>query len=266
MSLTETVVHASPDSTTYRVAKAVKGIQSNSLFVYHWYHIANRMLDILKSLNLFPQMQLQPYWLHKWPVWYRKWPMWVSAWGHRSTLWALWGQLLWIQFVGLQTYGFLLFCLISSSTKCNFTVSCILDLFRLPLVYFCSLWLWPRRLSVRTVQGRWPLSLSPRLCGKSLRHVWGELLLQPLHSRLPAVSQLLQPGQRQGMRLSYESSTVCFITEETASNTSVFFLCRWTSRDRSFLNFRIWSIIWTTVRIQWVTRPLRTDLRRQRKQ
>lgn len=179
----------------------------------------------------------------------------VSAWGHRSTLWALWGQLLWIQFVGLQTYGFLLLL---------YNLSYSFNLFHLPLVCFCSLWLWPRRLSVRTVQGRWPLSVSPRLCGSSLRHVWGELLLQPLHSRMPAVSQLLQPGQRQGKRLSSEH--FCFITEETTSNTSVFFLRRWTSRDRSFLTYRIWSIIWTTVRIQWATRPLRTDLRRQRKQ
>lgn len=98
-----------------------------------------------------------------------------------------------------------------------------LDLFHLPLVCFCSLWLWPRRLWVCSVQGRRSLSVSPRLCGSSLWHVWGELLLQPLHTWLPAVSQLLQPGQRQGKRSSYEHSTFCFITEQTTFNTSDFF-------------------------------------------
>ncbi len=146
----------------------------------------------------------------------------------------------------------------------------LLDLFHLPLVCFCSLWLWPRRLWVCSVQGRRSLSVSPRLCGSSLWHVWGELLLQPLHTWLPAVSQLLQPGQRQGKRSSYEHSTFCFITEQTTFNTYDFFffflLYRWTSRDRSFMIYRIWLIIWTTLRIQWVTRPLRTDWRRQRKQ
>lgn len=34
------------------------------------------------------------------------------------------------------------------------------------------------------------------------------------------MSQLLQPGQRQGKRSSYEHSTFCFITEQTTSNTS----------------------------------------------
>lgn len=61
-----------------------------------------------------------------------------------------------------------------------------------------SLRLWRWGLTDGSVQRRRPLRVSPRLRRHSLRHVWRELLLQPLSFWLPAMSQLLQPRQGQG--------------------------------------------------------------------
>ncbi len=190
----------------------------------------------------------------------------VSAWGHRSTMWALWGQLLWIQFVGLQAYVVLLFCLIS--TKCELLFH--LDLFHWNHWFVCAACdCDPEGSESAQCKEDSRCQCLPGFVGARCDMCEENYFYTPLHTRLPAVSQLLQPGQRQGQRLSYEHSTFCFITEQITSNTSdffFFFLYRWTSRDGSFMTYRIWLIIWTILRIQWVTRPLRTDWRRQRKQ
>ena len=58
----------------------------------------------LVSLFVMWQVQLQSYWLHQWAVWHHVWAVWVPARCHRSALWTMRGQLLWIWIIWMQTW------------------------------------------------------------------------------------------------------------------------------------------------------------------